>query len=588
MTGPRHVVGIDLGTTNCAITAVDLAAGENAPIEVLPVLQVVAPGQVDQRSTLPSFLYLPGTSDLPSGALALPWDPARGHAVGELARSRGVEVPSRLVASAKSWLCHPGVDRNARILPWGAPDEVSKLSPVDACTRYLEHLCDAWGALHPEAPLAEQDVLITVPASFDAIARELTVEAARRAGLPQVTLLEEPQAAFYSWLAHAGDRWRKQLTVGDVVLACDIGGGTTDFTLISVTDQGGDLTLERVAVGDHILLGGDNMDLALSYGLAQKLSAKGTKLDAWQQRALTHSCRHAKEQLLADASLDKVPVTVLGRSSRLIGGTIRVDLTRNDVEGALLDGFFPACGAGDKPQRSRRVGFQELGLPYATDPGVTRHLAEFLSRHGRLPTAVLFNGGVMKGAVLRQRLGDVIQGWAGTKLKQLEGTDFDLAVAHGAAYYGLTRRGRGIRIRGGAARSYYIGVETAMPAVPGMRPPLKALCVVPFGTEEGTEAELPNQEFGLMVGEPAEFRFFGSSVRRTDALGTVVEELEGDIEELAPVEAVLSAGEGIQAGMSIPVRLRAHVTPVGTLELFCVTRDGSRRWKLEFNVRERE
>jgi molecular chaperone DnaK (HSP70) len=584
---PRYVVGLDLGTTNCALAFVDTSVGDKAAIQQMLIPQVVAAGQIDARATLPSYLYLAGAGELPKGALALPWAAEPTATAGEFARARGAEVPARLVSSAKSWLSHPSVDRTAAILPWGSPDEVTKISPVDASARYLAHMAAAWDAAHPDAPLGQQDVLITVPASFDAVARELTMEAARHAGLPRVTLLEEPQAAFYSWLAQSGDRWRQSLKVGDVVLVSDIGGGTTDFTLISVTEKNGDLQLERVAVGDHILLGGDNMDLALSYGLQQKLAAKNVKLDSWQQRSLTLACRTAKELLLGDGKLDKAPVTVLGRGSKVIGGTIKTELTRAEVESSLVDGFFPTAGAGDRPQRARRVGLTELGLPYASDAAVTRHLAEFIGRHGRTPTAILYNGGVMKGAPLRRRLGEVVTGWTGGKLKELGGIDLDLAVAHGAAYYGLVRRGTGVRIRGGTARSYYIGVETAMPAVPGMPPPLKALCVVPFGMEEGTEAELPAaQELGLVVGEQAEFRFLGSSTRRADKLGDVIEGWGDTIDELAPVETALPVEDGHAAGTIVPVRLRTHVTPVGTLELWCVARDGDKKWKLEFNVRE--
>jgi molecular chaperone DnaK (HSP70) len=585
----RWVIGIDLGTTNCALSAVDTAAGEAAAVESLAVPQLVAPGLVEPRPTLPSFLLLPGPGELPEGATALPWAPAQPFAVGELARARGAELPHRLVASAKSWLSHGGVDRTAPILPWGAEgDDAPRVSPVEASTRYLAHLAGAWSQLHPDAPLGAQDVYVTVPASFDAVARELTVQAARAAGLEHVTLLEEPQAAFYSWLARRGDAWRKQLVVGDVVLVCDIGGGTTDFTLIAVSDRDGNLELERVAVGDHILLGGDNMDLALSYGLAQKLAEKGTRLDAWQQRALTQACRSAKEQLFSATPPDKVPIAVLGRGSKVIGGSIKTELRREDVEASIVDGFLPVVDREARPAR-RRAGLAEMGLPYAHDAAITRHLAEFLARHGRLPSAILFNGGVMKGSALERRLVEVVSGWVGgaDKLKLLEGTDLDLAVAHGAACYGLTRRGRGVRIRGGAARSYYIGVESAMPAVPGMPPPLKAICVVPFGMEEGTEADVPRHELGLTVGEPAEFRFLGSSVRRDDAVGAVVEGWDVEaLDELAPVETTLPAGEGLAPGQAVPVKLRSHVTPVGTLELWCVARDG-RKWKLEYEVRER-
>jgi molecular chaperone DnaK (HSP70) len=583
----RFIIGIDLGTTNCALASVDTAKGEGAPIEVFAVPQVIAPGQVDARATLPSFLYLPAEGELPAGALDLPFGRPGGRlVVGEYARAHGAEVPARLVSSAKSWLSHGGVDRSAPILPWGAGADVPKLSPVDASARLLVHLAEAWDAAHPDAPIGDQEVYLTVPASFDAVARELTVEAAQTAGLDSVTLLEEPQAAFYSWLAHIGDRWRTHLTVGDVVLVADIGGGTTDFTLITVSERDGNLELERVAVGDHILLGGDNMDLALSYAIGKKLADKGRTLDQWQQRSLTHACRVAKEQLLGDQSLKKAPVAVLGRGTKVVGGAVKTDLERGDVEATLLDGFLPACGPEDRPLAARRVGLTELGLPYAQDPGITRHLAGFLARHGRAPTAILYNGGVMKGTALRERLGAIVGGWTKGGLKELVGTDLDLAVAHGAAYYGLARRGRGIRIRGGTARAYYIGIETAMPAVPGMPRPMKALCVAPFGMEEGTEADVPGQEFGLVVGEPAEFRFLGSSVRKDDAIGQVLEEWREDLEELAPVEANLPAEGGAAAGTTVPVRLHTILTPVGTMELWCVARDGSGRWKLEYNVRE--
>jgi molecular chaperone DnaK (HSP70) len=590
----RFVVGIDLGTTNTALAAVDTSLGETArvEVEVVPIVQLVVPGLVEPRPTLPSFVLLPGPGELPAGAAALPWAPAQTFVVGELARARGAELAHRLVASAKSWLCHGGVDRNAAILPWGPSDDdqALKISPVEAATRTLAHVAGAWAQAHPDAPLGEQDVYLTVPASFDAVARELTVQAAHAAGLRQVTLLEEPQAAFYSWLQRQGDRFRKQLAVGDVILVCDVGGGTTDFSLIAVSERDGDLELERVAVGDHILLGGDNMDLALSYFTAAKLAERGQQLDAWQQRSLTQACRAAKEQLLGPAAPEQVPVAVLGRTSRVIGGSIKTELLRADVEAGLVDGFFPVCDADARPTRARKAGLAELGLPYAQDAAITRHLAEFLARHGRRPTAILFNGGVMRGEPLRRRLIDVIEGWIGAPgaLKILSSTDLDLAVAHGAACYGLVRRGRGIRIRGGAARSYYVGVETAMPAVPGLPPPLKAICVVPFGMEEGSEADVPRHELGLVVGEPVEFRFLGSPARKSDGLGAVIEgrEVQG-LDELAPVEATLPADEGWAPGVQVPVRLRSHVTPIGTLELWCVARDG-RKWKLEFSIRETE
>jgi hypothetical protein len=607
-------VGIDLGTTNSALAYVDTAVpeGQDPVVVHLPVPQVVAQGTVEERLLLPSFLYLPGPNEQPAGALKLPWAPDRDFAAGEFARTFGSQVPTRLVASAKSWLCHSGVDRRQPILPWKAPDNARRVSPLEASTLYLRHLCESWNHLVAKDiaanRLEQQDIILTVPASFDAVARELTVEAARAAGLEHVTLLEEPQAAFYAWI-NSHETWRKQIEVGDVVLVCDVGGGTTDLTLIAVSEEGGELVLTRVAVGDHILLGGDNMDLALAHSAAQTFAAKGTKLDAGQMHMLWHSCRLAKEKLFGDVSLAVAPVTVLGRGSRVIGGTLKSELARAEAEKVLVDGFFPECSANAEPRRQKAVGLQELGLPYAADPAITKHLAYFLARNADVlaqkappkrgkraaaakasqPTAVLFNGGVFKASPLRERLVEVLNGWvkgSGTPVKELPGADLDLAVSRGAAYYGLVRRGRGVRIRGGTAQAYYIGIESALPAVPGSSPPIKALCVVPFGMEEGTETDLPDQEIGLVVGEPAEFRFLGSNVRRNDTVGTMVEEWEGQIEELSPLAMTLEAPG--KEGRIVPVHLHSKVTEVGTLELSCISRDGDQRWKLEFSVRERQ
>ncbi len=587
----RYVVGIDLGTTNSALAWVDLEAA-TPTVQRLDLPQLVAPGEVAPRPLLPSFLYLASAAEFPAGALDLPWG-AQPFAVGTLARDHGWRVPMRLVSSAKSWLSHAGVDRTAALLPpqpAGAEAvDVERVSPVEASARYLRHLRDAWDHVMARgdagAKLAAQDVYLTVPASFDAAARELTVRAATAAGL-EVTLLEEPQAAFYSWLAAHGDQWRKLLEVGDVVLVCDVGGGTTDFSLIAVSDVEGNLALDRVAVGDHILLGGDNMDLALAASVSERLAADGTKLDAWQARSLTHACRAAKEALLADESKESAPVTVLGRGRSVVGGTIQSELKRADVQKLLLDGFFPMVGPDEAPRARRRAGLQELGLPFAADAAVTRHLAKFLAAHQRRATAILFNGGVMKSAALRRRVVETLDSWSDdpeSDLVVLDGTDLDLAVAHGAAYYGLVRRGKGVRIRGGTARSYYIGVESSMPAVPGMAPPLKAICVAPRGMEEGTDAPVADEEFGLVVGEPAEFRFLASSTRAGDRVGTVLEDGEG-LDETAPLEVELPPSPTGQKGQLVPVRLHARVTEVGTLEVWCEARDGA-KWKLEYDVR---
>ncbi len=605
MAASRFVVGIDLGTTNSALAYYDTAAGEQATLTHFKILQVVAPGTVEERDLLPSFLYLPGPSEQPAGAMKLPWAPKRDFCVGEFARVFGSQVPTRLVSSAKSWLCHPGVDRRATILPWKAPEDGRRVSPLEASTHFLKHFVEAWNHLLAKDvaahQLEKQDIILTVPASFDAAARELTVEAAKAAGLEKVTLLEEPQAAFYSWLEASHDKWREQVEVGDIVLVCDVGGGTSDFSLIAVSEESGQLVLTRVAVGDHILLGGDNMDLALAHHAAQAFAAKGIKLDAGQMHALWHSCRAAKETIFA-GDKTTAPITVLGRGSKVIGGTIKGELLRDDVEKVLVEGFFPHCPPDEKPRTQRAVGLQEIGLPYAADPAVTKQLAGFLARNEEVlseragarrgkkksaqPAVVLFNGGVFKANPLRARMLEVLGKWINPKagVRELQGSDLDRAVAGGAAYYGLVRRGKGIRIRGGAARSYYIGVETSLPAVPGSAPPIKALCVVPFGMEEGSESDVPRHEFGLVVGEPAEFRFLGSTIRHADTIGALLEEWEGEIEELTPMSMTLEAPG--KEGRVVPVHLHSKVTEVGTLELWCISRDGKQKWKLEFNVRE--
>jgi hypothetical protein len=609
----KYIVGIDLGTTNSALARCNATAtGEESPIEVRSIPQLVNPNEVAERTLLPSFLYIPGELDFPKGSLTLPWEPEPKFVIGELARKRGAESPNRLIASAKSWLSYSGVDRNAPILPWQASEDVPKLSPVEASSQFLQYLRTVWdrgeAGEQGELALAEQDVLLTVPASFDEEARELTRRAAEQAGYPHVTLLEEPLAAFYAWLESQDDAWRRRIKVGDLVLVCDVGGGTTDLSLIVVSEENGDLTLKRVAVGDHILLGGDNMDLALARVLQQRLEALGNRIDTWQLHGLWHQCRIEKEKLFESPKTQKRPITLLGKGTKLIGGTIKTELVREDLDQILVEGFFPKVASGELPARQRRVGFQELGLPYAADPAITKHIARFLSeqvrnspeaagiRRGRsglaCPTHILFNGGVMKAAVLRDRVVEVLNNW----LRQegfdslgaeqiLDAPHLEHAVARGAAYYGKARRGRGVRIRSGASRTYYIGIESAMPAVPGMAAPLKALCVVPFGMEEGTEATIPGREFGLVVGEPAEFRFLSSTVRKQDHVGSLLEDWGTDIEELSPLQVTLKL-DG-QQGAIVPVRLETRVTELGTLQVWCVSRDGTQRWKLELNIREK-
>ena len=610
MSAPR-ILGIDLGTTNSAVAV----ASEDEAARPVPIAQVVGPGEVAERATLPSFLLLPTEHEVPSAQLQLPWSGPLRYAVGTFARDRGAELPHRLVASAKSWLCNPAIDRTAQVLPFrGAQREVNRtappaggasaggetsdleaemaggerVSPVNASARYLAHLRAAWDEANPDEQADEQEVLLTVPASFDAVARELTVVAAREAGFDKITLLEEPQAALYAYLAARGEAWRKDLAPGDVVLVCDVGGGTTDFSLIEITSAGGALALERVAVGDHILLGGDNMDLAMAALVGRELAAAGKTLDAMQQRALVYAARRAKEVLLADDAPEKAPVAILGRGSKLIGGTLKAEVTRQQAEELLVDGFFPLVPADVKSQRRRAAGLREMGLPYAHDPAITRHLAEFLARFGRMPSAVLFNGGVMSAGKLRARIVELLRTWAGREVRVLNGADLDLAVAMGAAHYGRVRRGKGVRIRGGTARAYYIGIESAMPAIPGFEPPVKALCVAPQGLEEGSTVQLPDDELGVVVGETSMFRFFAAATRKDDAAGALIDADAPGLAELDPVEKAVAADGDHAAGDFVPVRLEAHVTEVGTLELWCVARDGRGRWKLEYSVRERE
>lgn len=613
--GARYSIGIDLGTTHCALSYVDKAAsdGEQVVQGVLDIPQLTAPASVAGQPLLPSFLYLPHESELTVAERTLPGQAPHAadsaFITGEFARSRGAATPIRLVSSAKSWLCHPGVDRRAAILPADAPAEVARVSPLTASTRYLEHLRWAWEQAHPEAPFVQQDITVTIPASFDPAARELTAEACKAAGFHNLTLLEEPQAALYSWIQASDGQWRKQVRHGDIILVVDVGGGTTDLSLIAVLERDGNLALQRIAVGEHILLGGDNMDLALAYGVARKLAQEGKPLDAWQTRALAHGCRAAKEQLLADAYLQAVPVVVPSRGSKLIGGSIRTEVTRDEVLALLVEGFFPRVKVSDKPQTRARAALTQLGLPYAQDAAVTRHLAAFLTRQVHAlaeidglngdqvdgstflhPTAILFNGGVLKAPQIEQRILEVINGWlddeACEPARLLDGANLDLAVARGAAYYGhITTTGRGVRIRGGTAQSYYVGVESNMPAIPGMEPPISALCLAPFGMEEGTEAALSDLELGLVVGEPVRLRFFGSSVRRSDAVGTMLDFWgPEELVELQEIELHLPAA-GRAAGEVVPVTLAARVTDIGTLELNAVPVGGTERWKVEFDVR---
>jgi len=600
----RFVIGIDLGTTNSVLSYIDLkeeSDGSSPPqIKIFPCPQIEAPGEIKEHRLLPSFIYLPTRQEREGGGLVMPWDPFGERVVGRWARIRGAEVPGRLVSSAKSWLCHRGVDRLAQILPLDAAPDCKKMSPVVATATYLRHFKAAWNHRFGEKTgqkFEDQDVYITIPASFDAVARDLTVKAAASAGIGEVVLLEEPQAAFYSWLHLQAESWKKQVKPGDSILVVDVGGGTSDFSVIQVSSRDNQLFLERLAVGEHLLLGGDNMDLTLTWEISEQLKGKGQKLDHHQFQALWHNVRLAKEKLLENHDLESVPVVVPGRGSGLVGGTIRTELTRKQVVEIVLHGFFPECGIQDMPRERQKAGLRELGLPYSADTAITRHLARFLNSAAVsadredegpvIPTAVLFNGGVFKAQVLRDRIMSVISSWAEGREEQpveLLGTDLDLAVSRGAVHFGVVDLGEGIKIRSGVPRSYYIGLESAALAIPGMPPQIKALCVVPKGLEEGTVVDIPQKEFGLVVGQEVEFRFMGSNERPEDKPGDIISDWQDTIEPVSTLRAELEA-PGIEPGVVISVTLQAKVTEVGTLAISLISKDRDLKFDLEFDVR---
>jgi len=609
----RFSLGIDLGTSNSAVAVDDFESGRTAIVEIT---QLLGPNQIGEKPTLPSALYIPHPEEFPEDALRLPWSKVSGSVVvGHFARDHGALVPDRLITSAKSWLSNFHIDPKKPVLPWKSDIKEQKLSAFDCSRRYLEHMKE--GFLYAERAqghawnLAEGQVVLTVPASFDEVARNLTAAAAEAAGFGKVVLLEEPQAAFYAWTAQAGSDWRNQVSRGDVVLVCDVGGGTADFSLIAITEKEGNLEVERISVGEHILLGGDNMDLALAYTLQAQLEAAGKSIDSWQFLALIHGARNAKVSLLTNLSLEQTPIAIPSRGSSLFAKTISTKLDRAVLEQVILDGFFPLTKVTDLPRESRSAALQEFGLPYAPDPVVSKHLARFLTRslinlkaspaltslvqsrpealEGQYfkPTAVLFNGGVFNAAPIRRRVLDLLALWNnGSPVRELEGFQPDLAVAKGAALYGRNRAtGQGIRIKAGTARSYYIGLESSMPAIPGFKPPIKALCVVPQGMEEGSELLIDEREFGLVTGQLADFRFFASEVRSGDAPGQIIPNAERELEETARIEVTLPAVEGFPEGQAIPVVINPIVTELGNLELWMKHTGSDRRWKVEFQVR---
>ena len=594
----RYLVGIDLGTTHTVVSAIDREAS-SAAAKLFEIPQVVEPGAIGRHSVLPSFLYLPGPHELPEGSTALPWAADRPYAVGTFARDQGMRVPGRLVASAKSWLCNPHVDRSADILPWDAPADVAKVSPVEASTRYLQHVREAWNAeqaTSPEEHLERQQVILTVPASFDEVARSLTVEAAARAGLGQVILLEEPIAAFYAYLQATPD-WHDTVADGQVILVCDVGGGTTDFSIIAVTAEGESLQFDRLAVGDHLMLGGDNMDHALARAVEAELTADGQGLDRQRWQQLVHQCRRAKETLLQPDAPETAEVAVAGQGSNLIGGTLRHTIQRADVEALVLDGFFPQVDADAAPAEDRRSGLAELGLPYAHDPAITRHLADFwrqavpyirkqTGRDTPYPDHVLFNGGVFNAQMLRARTQAIVGNWFeetagdGWQPSELSTDRLDHNVAVGAASYGRVRQGEGTRVGSGSPRAFYVGIAGEATD----EDTTKAVCLVPRGAPEGYEVQLENRTFEALANQPVTFHLLSSSTRTGDQPGQVVTLAADEAQALPPIRTVLAFGK--RYARTVPVQLAAHLTEVGTLDLWAESVHTEHRWQLQFDVRE--
>ena len=562
-------IGIDLGTTNSALAFIDSAeaGAEDAPaIRILDVPQYVAAGRVEALRTLPSFLYLAGPGP-------------DQQFTGTYAREQGVLVPTQCVHSAKSWLSNPEVDRTAKILPWDAQEAGRVLSPVEASTRILKHLADAW-AKSQGSPLGDHPVVLTVPASFDEEARELTVMAAREAGIEKLTLLEEPAAAFYSWIANDLARSQKSLFDGQNVLVCDVGGGTSDFTLIRVTRENDRVDFTRTAVGKHLLLGGDNLDLTLAWLVESKL---GKQLPLRQRSALRRQCAAAKEKLLSDPNLKSVEITVLGGGASLVGGTLKTEITRDEVLELALDGFLPVCELTDKPQEEASSPYRESGLPYVSDPAVTRHLAEFLASAGDVrPDAILFNGGFFIPEILRQRVADVMEHWYGRRPVIFENRDLDLAVAVGAAYYSYVRStGAGLLVRGGLPRAYFIGLAG------NTGDSLRAMCLAPRGSEEGSSIEIDPGNLQLVANKPVAFRLYSSRIRTEDRAGDVVTfsaEEQRDLHLHAPLHAVLRFGKAGERLVSI--KLGAKLTEVGTLEIWAESKESEHRWRLQFQLRK--
>lgn len=596
---PQFSIGIDLGTTHCVLAYSQLDDSDDNPtIRVLPIEQLIAPGVIDSKNQLPSFIYLPSQGELDEQTLKLPWPVEDTIPTGEIARQLGSKSPQRVIASAKSWLCHAGIDRHSACLPVNNLTDLERLSPVEVTYRYLANLKSMWNRTHPEHLLENQAITITIPASFDPVARELTAEAAEFVGFEHLKLLEEPQAALYNWIQSHQAQWRDQLNVDDHILVVDIGGGTTDLSLVKIVDQQGELGFERIAAGQHILLGGDNMDLALAYQVKAKMASQGKQLETWQIQAITQACGEAKEALLSGTK-EKVSIAIPARGSKLLGSTLSTELTLDEVTTALIEGFFPITQIDEPPQTTRRSGISHQGLPYAQDPAITKHIAAFLTQHAQStqagnpfiqPTAILFNGGVLQAPLLQQRLIKVINNWlneaSANHVQVLEGNDLNLSVALGASYHGFVEKNEGIRIKAGLSQSYYVGIESAMPAIPGMPPPLEALCIAPFGMEANSSTALTEEQFQLIVGEPLYFQFFSATNRQQDHFGVLLpDEVSGQLDSLPDIRLTLEP-QKYNKGDSVTVQIKAHLTDIGTLQFFAVeaNQPNPESWRIELDI----
>jgi molecular chaperone DnaK (HSP70) len=605
----RYLIGVDLGTTNSVVAYIDT---QEVPVEgssglhVFEVPQLLGPGELRPLPHLPSFLYFPTEAEIASGTLALPWEERPSSIAGVMAREQGALLPGRQVSSAKSWLCQGAVDRTADILPIEAEPSAPRVSPVEASARYLMHLRNAWNhamaadeASSPEQLFEKQKIVLTVPASFDEEARELTVEGARRAGLENLTLLEEPLATFYAWIAEHQHAIRDQVQDGDLVLICDIGGGTSDFSLVRARSRGEEIEFERTAIGDHLLLGGENLDLALAHHVEQKLNAK---LSFRQRRGLQIACSVAKERLLTEPSIDRLPISILGSGRAVVGQMLTSELTRDEVIEVLTNGFLPLTAPDELPTRGRPSGLREIGLPYEGDPAITKHLAAFLRQAAlamspgaralsppgdhpemAMPDAVLFNGGFCVPEIARERIIETISRWFGQKdhgsrPRVLRNDAMSSAVAAGAAYYGGVRRGTGLRVKAGSARSYYIGMRSESGG--------KAVCVLPAGTDEGTTLPLAGREFSVLANRPVSFTLYSSTVRH-DAHGDLADLDLGDMHRHAPLVTLLRYGKKLQE-LELVVRLAVSFTEVGTLELWCESVTSPHRWRLQFELRGKD